>query len=122
VTNNKNPHLFAQQSGRLAETLAAWYLRLKGYRILARNFRHASGEIDIIAQKGALLVWVEVKQRHKGRASLDDVPAQQWARIGAAATAFVGRRKALQGLAWRFDFIGLGGGAWPRHLKGVWRF
>ena len=122
MRNNKNHRLSAHKSGRRAETLAVWYLRLKGYRILARNFRHARGEIDIIAQKGQVLVWVEVKQRQKGRASLADVSPQQWARIAAAASAFVGRHQALQTLAWRFDFIGLGGGVWPRHLKGVWRF
>ncbi len=54
--------------GRRAETLAAWWLRLKGYRILARGFRVASGEIDLIARRGRVLVHVEVK----ARASLEE--------------------------------------------------
>ena len=40
--------------GRRAEALAAWWLRLKGYRILARGFRVAAGEIDLIALDDAL--------------------------------------------------------------------
>ncbi len=53
--------------GRLAEDLSAWYFRLKGYRILARNWRTRFGEIDLIVQKGKTLVFVEVKARRSQR-------------------------------------------------------
>ena len=49
--------------GRRAEWMAAWWLRLKGYRILARDFRVAVGEIDLIARRGRTLALVEVKAR-----------------------------------------------------------
>ena len=49
--------------GQRAEALAAWWLRLKGYRILARGFRVAAGEIDLIARRGRLIALVEVKAR-----------------------------------------------------------
>jgi putative endonuclease len=49
--------------GRRAETIAAWFLRAKGYRILARRARTRVGEIDIIARKRDSLVFVEVKAR-----------------------------------------------------------
>ena len=49
---------------RFAEGLSAWGLRLKGYRILARGFRVPVGEIDIIARRGRVLVFVEVKARN----------------------------------------------------------
>ena len=120
--NNKHLRQKAQKTGRHAETLAAWVLCLKGYRILARNFRHRAGEIDIIACKGGVLVFVEVKQRRRHGADLDAVSPTQWQRIGAAAQAFVARHKGAQAMVWRFDFIGMGRFGWPRHLKAVWRF
>ena len=49
--------------GRWAESLAAWSLRLRGYRIVARRFRTPLGEIDLIAQRGRLVAFVEVKAR-----------------------------------------------------------
>ena len=52
-----------EQHGRNAETVAAWFLRLKGYRILARRVRTHVGEIDLIARHGDTLVFVEVKAR-----------------------------------------------------------
>jgi len=52
--------------GRQGEEAAAAFLQKKGYRILERNFRLAYGEIDIIAQDGSFLVFVEVKLRQDG--------------------------------------------------------
>jgi putative endonuclease len=52
-----------RQKGREGEELAVNFLRTKGYRILERNFRFDRGEIDIIAQEGETLVFVEVKAR-----------------------------------------------------------
>ena len=49
--------------GRNAEAIAAWFLRAKGYRILARRVRTQRGEIDLIARRGDTLVFVEVKAR-----------------------------------------------------------
>ncbi len=53
----------AERHGRRAEFLSAWLLRLKGFRIIARHWKCSSGEIDIIARRGRLLVFVEVKAR-----------------------------------------------------------
>ena len=49
--------------GRRAETIAAWYLRAKGYKVIARRVRTPVGEIDIIARHGDSLIFVEVKAR-----------------------------------------------------------
>jgi putative endonuclease len=49
--------------GRWAESVAAWSLRLRGYRIVARRFRTPLGEIDLIARRGRLVAFVEVKAR-----------------------------------------------------------
>ena len=56
-----------QQFGRKAETMAARYLKKQGYKIIERNYRTRSGEIDIIAREGETLVFVEVKARASDR-------------------------------------------------------
>jgi putative endonuclease len=52
-----------RERGQLGETLTAWYLEERGYRILERNYHSRWGEIDVIACKGDLLAVVEVKLR-----------------------------------------------------------
>lgn len=49
--------------GQDGETAAEQYLRRKGYRIIARNLRSSVGELDLVAEDGAVLVFVEVKAR-----------------------------------------------------------
>ena len=55
----------AYRFGRFAESLCVWSLRLRGYRVLARRFAVAVGEIDIVAQRGATLAVIEVKARQR---------------------------------------------------------
>ncbi len=52
-----------QSLGRRGERVAAWYLRLHGYRILAANYRTRFGELDLVARQGDEVVFVEVKTR-----------------------------------------------------------
>ena len=56
-----------QRLGKSGESTAAWFLQGQGYRILARNYRNRTGEIDIIAREGNTLVFVEVKTRRSHR-------------------------------------------------------
>jgi len=77
--------------GAFGERLAAAHLAAKGYRILARNHRCREGEIDIVAQDGETLVFVEVRTR-RGDAlggPAESVTARKEARLVAAATAYV---------------------------------
>ena len=53
----------SRQLGQRGERRAAWFYRLRGYRIVARNVRLRGGEIDLIVRRGGLLVFVEVKAR-----------------------------------------------------------
>jgi len=53
----------SRELGRRGERRAAWFYRLRGYRIVERNLRMRGGEIDLIVRRGGLLVFVEVKTR-----------------------------------------------------------
>lgn len=107
--------------GRRAETLAAWWLRLKGYRVLARGFRVAAGEIDLIARRGRLLALVEVKARPSLAEARAAILPRQRERIARAAEVFLQRHPGLAGLDLRFDVVLLAPGRRPRHLADAWR-
>ena len=67
----------AEKRGRGAETVAAWWLRLHGWRILARRARVPGGEVDIVARRGRTLAFVEVKARATAdEATLRDIAAR----------------------------------------------
>ncbi|MCS6878301.1 MAG: YraN family protein [Geminicoccaceae bacterium] len=110
----------AERRGRLAESLAAWLLRLKGFAILARRWSSPVGEIDIVARRGDLLVFVEVKRRSELASALEALRAPQGRRIAAAAAVFLAARPDLARLACRFDVVAVGG-PWPVHLPDAWR-
>ena len=57
----------SERAGRRAEWIGALILTLKGYRILARRFRVHSGEIDLIARRGDVIAFIEVKARSEAR-------------------------------------------------------
>jgi putative endonuclease len=107
--------------GRVAEGLAAWWLRLKGYRVVAHGFRARQGEIDLIARRGTVLAFVEVKARASPEAALVAVTNRQQRRIGRAAAAFLSQRPELAALSPRFDVIVLSPWRRPRHLVDAWR-
>lgn len=111
----------AWRQGRRAEFWAVLYLRLKFYRIVARNLRLPAGEIDVVAKRGALLVFVEVKYRPQMAAARSSIRPRQWQRIEAAAGQFVGKRPALQLCRWRFDVLALARWPFPLHIKNAWR-
>ena len=52
---------YSKRFGNLGESIASAYLKDNGYRVLDSNFRSNQGEIDIIAEEGDVLVFVEVK-------------------------------------------------------------
>ena len=95
----------AYRAGRGAETIAAAWLRLKGYRILARDYRAGVGELDIMARRGRLLAVVEVKRRAGLRRALEAVTERQQRRIVRATEAYVARHPGSGTLDIRFDVI-----------------
>ena len=108
----------SERFGRRAERAAAIYLALKGYRILARRFRSPAGEIDLIARRGRLVVYVEVKAR-TGEAAV--IRERQRRRIRRAAEHFLKLRPELASREQRFDAILIRPWALPAHLKDAWR-
>lgn len=107
--------------GIWAESAAAWLLRLKGYRILARRWRSPLGEIDLIARKGRTLVFVEVKRRNATGLALEAVTARQRQRIERAALLFLQRNRGLADCALRFDLVVVGALGRPQHIADAWR-
>jgi putative endonuclease len=88
----------------------------KGFRILARRWRSPVGEIDIIARRRSLLIFVEVKARE----NLDDaawsVTPRQRLRIAAAAEAWLARNQDARIRDIRFDAVLVAPGRIPRHI------
>jgi len=110
----------AERRGRRGETQAAWWLWLKGWRILARRQRVGPGEVDIVARKGRTVAFVEVKWRASGEALDLAVDARRLRRVAKAAEALV-PRYARAGDDVRIDVILLAPGRWPRHMANVWQ-
>jgi putative endonuclease len=94
-------------TGDFGENVAADFLRSKGCRILARNFKAPrGGEVDIIARDGKLLLFVEVKTRHISAKirPLDAVDKPKQALIERGANAWL-KQLGTRNLPWRFDVI-----------------
>ena len=106
----------AFRTGLSAETRAAAFLMAKGYRILAKRFKTPHGEIDLVAKKSNLVVFVEVK----ARARLDDaayaVTPRQQARIIDAAQGWLMTHPEHAEFDLRFDAILIAPRRLPRHL------
>ena len=110
---------FAEGSGRRGEAIAALYLGFKGYRIVARRVKTPVGEIDLIARRGRLTVFVEVKSRSFSHQEDEALAAVNRRRIVRAAQLWLGRHPEAMAGETRFDVIFLAPFAWPRHLKGA---
>ena len=106
----------ARRSGRRGEVLAALWLMAKGYRILGFRLRTRQAEIDLLAQRGAVLAVVEVKRRASLAAALETVTFDQRERLRRAGVALAASRPALKGAAVRLDLIALAPGRLPRHI------
>jgi putative endonuclease len=97
-----------QHLGRYGEDLACDELERRGYTIMTRRYRTVHGELDIVAQHGAYLVFVEVKARQGG--SFGDpeeaVTLQKQQRLVYMATDYL-VRQGLGEVACRFDVVGV---------------
>jgi len=115
-----NPaRLVAEKRGRQGERIAAWWLRLKGWSILARRVRTRAGEIDLVARRGAMVAFIEVKTRRSDAALDEAIDERRLGRVAAAAEA-VAANWLQPGDDMRIDVMLLAPGQRPRHLENVW--
>ncbi len=97
-----------QEIGKLGEQLARKFLKKRGYRIRETNFRCREGEIDIIAQQGAYLVFIEVRTK----SNLDfgspeeSITQSKKEKLIAAALTYINTHQKLPPL-WRIDVVAL---------------
>jgi putative endonuclease len=102
-----------QRLGRAAERLVATRLEREGWRIVGRNVRLPSGELDIVALDRGTLVFVEVKAGRAGAASGPERPAHAVGRrkqlkLRRLAREWIAERRGPSGvLGYRFDVVGV---------------
>jgi putative endonuclease len=107
----------AERRGQRAETVALWLLRFKGYRLLARRYKCAQGEVDLIMRRGRTTAFIEVKARPSRDEAVTAVTTHQARRIAAAAASWMGRdERAARGFC-RFDIVAVSAYLWPHHIE-----
>ena len=110
----------AEKRGRRSEWLAGLFLQLRGFSILARRYKTSAGEIDLVARRGRLIVFAEVKARTALDEAVFAVTATARRRISAAAASFLSRHRGLADCAIRYDILAIAG--WRiRHIRDAWR-
>jgi putative endonuclease len=92
--------------GQCGESVAAEHLRAKNYEIIARNWRCAYGEIDLVARKDELLVFVEVKTRHSNdtESALASISVSKREKLITTVHHYLAELDVTEPL-WRFDVI-----------------
>jgi putative endonuclease len=111
--------------GELGERVAARWLERAGWRVLARRFRSGHRDIDLVAARGALVAFVEVKARRGLRFGdpVEAVGARKRRELGRSAQAWIARFGA-PGLSYRFDVVGVvfaGAVVRVRHVEDAFR-
>lgn len=97
----------AQRLGNAAEELAAKWLHAKGYRILDRHYTCRYGEIDIVAEKNRILVFVEVRARRPSKFGdvLQSMSQQKQHRLAAAIEEYRNHHPEYEALEYQCDLL-----------------
>lgn len=106
----------AQRRGHFSEYLAAAWLILKGYRVLAIRHRTPLGEIDVIARRGEVVAFVEVKARRDERTALDAVSRTAQSRIRNASDLWILRYPDAAFIVQRYDIVAVTPWRLPSHF------
>jgi putative endonuclease len=109
----------AEARGRRGESIAAWWLRLHGWRIIARRVKTIRGEVDLVAKRGNTLAFVEVKMR-RTQAELDIAIDDYRLRRVVAAAELLYPKYARGNESAQIDVILVAPWRWPQHLVNVW--
>lgn len=111
--------LAAEKLGRRDEAIAAWFLRLKGWRVVATRVKTPRGEVDLIARRGKTIAFVEVKARANVRDLATAIDAYRLRRVAAAAEILLPKYgKECENM--QIDVIMVAPWRWPNHLPNVW--
>ena len=105
--------------GISAESRAAAYLVAKGFRILSRRWKSPLGELDIVARRRKLLIFVEVKARATLDAAAESIAVRTQRRIASAAEAWLATYPQPNVTDMRFDAMLVAPGKIPRHIQGA---
>jgi putative endonuclease len=108
----------AERGGRRAERIAAWWLRLKGWRILAMRARTPVGEVDLIARRGKVLAFIEVKARATEADAALALDEYRLRRVARAAEALL-PRYMRDGDTVRLDAMFIVPWRLPRHMTNL---
>ena len=110
----------AERQGRRGEGLAALWLRLHGWRVLARRVRAGVGEVDLVARRGRTVAFVEVKWRASAEELARAIDERRLRRVARAAE-LLAPRFARPDDDVRVDVILLSPGSWPRRIANAWQ-
>jgi putative endonuclease len=103
--------------GMLAETVAALFLRAKGWRILERRYKTHVGEIDIIARRYGVVAFMEVKFRRKHEAAAEAIDRINQSRVRRAAELYLMKHTEYTTFETRFDAIIMAPNSLPEHIQ-----
>ena len=121
MTDRRQRRRQALQRGNRAEGAAALWLGCKGYRIVARRFSCRTGEIDLIARRGSVLAFIEVKYRATTADAAQAITAAKRRRIISAAHAWLAAHPRDNNLSCRFDAVLMRPWRIPVHIEDAWR-
>lgn len=110
----------AERRGRRGETLAAWWLRLQGWRVLARRQKIGAGEVDLVVRRGRMVAFVEVKWRADAAGLDTAIDAYRLRRVARAAEALA-PKFVRPGDDMRIDVVLIAPGQWPRRIDNAWQ-
>ncbi len=113
-------------TGHFAETIALWYLRLKGYHLVTRNFTvkrgTGAGEVDLIMTKGKTIVFFEVKKRRTYNLAAEAITIDNQMRVVRSSAVFLQKHPQYNTYQMRYDAILFSSFHFlPRHLMNAWR-
>ena len=116
MTNRRE---LAEKRGRRGEAIAAWWLRLHGWRIVGQRLKTPRGEVDLSARRGKTVAFIEVKARVKQSDLATAIDGWRLRRVAAAAEQLLPRYgKGAENM--RIDVILVAPWRWPHHLVNVW--
>jgi putative endonuclease len=103
--------------GMLAETVAALFLRMKGWRIMERRYRTHVGEIDIVAKRYGVVAFIEVKFRRKTEDAAEAIDRINQSRVRRAAELYLMKHTEYTTFETRFDVVIMAPNTLPEHIE-----